>query len=144
MNIDNINNKNIFTRDWAADERAKMLRAIPAPKPIKHRCLAPGLSTKGLCGQDVSILDRRSVKAHLAGRGDARPSWWNLYSCVYGRIFRGATLEEAMYSFHRRHQAITLFTLQVRADVRAIFRAIRAGGTTEGIRYAIDLSRKRE
>lgn len=143
MNIKDINNQSIFSIDWAAKDRAKMLRSIPAPKPIKHCFLAPGLSTKGLCGQDVSILDRRSVKARLSGRGDLRASWWNLYSAVYRWLCPRSTLEERMYSFHKRHQGITLCIFQIKSDYSMLVGAIRAGGAVEGLRCVRQLSRQR-
>lgn len=143
MDIKDINNQSIFSIDWAAKDRAKMLRSIPAPKPIKHRFLAPGLSTKGLCGQDVSVLDRRSVKAQLSDRGDLRASWWTLYSAVYRWLRPRSTLEERMYCFHKRHQGITLRLFQIKFDYWMIVRAIRASGAVEGLRCVRQLSRER-
>ena len=143
MDVKDINNQSIFSIDWAAKDRAKMLRSIPAPEPIKHRFLAPGLSTKGLCGQDISILDRRSVKAQLSDRGDLRASWWNLYSAVYRWLRPWSMLEERMYSFHKRHQGITLCIFQIKSDYWMIVRAIQAGGAVEGLRCVRQLSRER-
>ncbi|HZW12811.1 MAG TPA: hypothetical protein VFF81_06435 [Noviherbaspirillum sp.] len=144
MDSNKINNENIFCIDWAAEERKKMLRSMHPPKPVAHGWLGPGIFSKGICGQDVSILNRCSVKAQLAGRGDLRAAWWNLYSAVYGRIFRRSTLEDAMYSFHKHHQSLTLCILQAKSDFRTIFLAIRAGGATEGMRCAIELLKERK
>lgn len=129
-------------RDWSAGERAKFLRSIPAPKRQKDVFLAPGLSARGICGTDVSIMDRRSVKAQLAGRGDFRAVWWNLNQKVHQMLSPSASLQTVMYSFHRRHHAVTLFLLAVANDFSKLAHAIRNEGAGAAVRYAASELRK--
>lgn len=122
-------------RDWSREERQAFIRSIPAPKRHRDVELAPGLSARGLIGRDVSILDRRSVKAQLAGRGDFRAAWWELNQRLHAFINPDVTLEQTMYSFHRRHHAVTLFFAQIGHDFRALVQTIRHGGVQAGVQY---------
>lgn len=102
----NSNNADINQHDWAQRNRAAMLRSLHAgraPRP-------PAAASSGW-GTDVTGSDRRSVRAFLAGKGDARTAWWNLFSKVYVNVVRGATLEHAMFAFHRLHHSFTLARL---------------------------------
>lgn len=136
------NNFESSMRDWSAGDRAKFLRSIPAPKRHKDAFIAPGLSVRGLCGTDVSGMDRRSVKAQLAGRGDFRASWWALNHKVHQFFKPGASLEEVMYSFHKRHHAVTLFVLGVARDYWVMFHKIRNEGAGAALRFTVDEVRK--
>jgi len=98
-------NANITQHDWAQRDRAIFLRSLhagPAPR-------VPAASSGW--GTDVTGNDPRSVRAYLAGKGDARTAWWNLFSKVYMAVVRGATLEHAMYAYHLVHHSITLARL---------------------------------
>lgn len=128
-------------RDWSGDERRAFIASIPAPKRHRDVELAPGLSARGICGRDVSILDRRSVKAQLAGRGDFRAGWWELNQRLHAFFNPGATLEQMMYSFHRRHHAVTLVFAQIGHDYRTLFNLIRREGAGAAMRYAVGLTR---
>lgn len=128
-------------RDWSRDERLAFIRSIPAPKYHRDVELAAGLSARGLIGRDVSILDRRSVKAQLAGRGDFRAAWWELNQRLHAFINPGATLEQMMYSFHRRHQAVTLFFAEIGHEYRTLLNLIRTDGTGAALRYSMSRTR---
>lgn len=98
-------NTDITKHDWAHRDRAALLRSLhatPAPRAATE--------TSGW-GTDVVRDDRRSIRAYLRGKGDLRATWWNLYSALYTAIVPGATLERAMYAFHRLHHALTLSRL---------------------------------
>jgi hypothetical protein len=99
-------NADIVRNDWAQSDRATLLRSLHAGGKPK----APAAASSGW-GTDVTGDDPRSVRAYLTGKGDLRTSWWNLYSAAYMAVARGATLEHAMYSFHRLHHALTLSRL---------------------------------
>lgn len=137
MNTKN-NNVESSMRDWSAGERQKFLRSIPAPKRHKEAFLAPGLSVRGLCGTDVSILDCRSVKAQLAGRGDFRPAWWELNRRLHEFFHPGDSLEQAMFSFHKRHHAVTLGLATLVHDYREIVRLILTSGVRAGAHRAAE------
>ena len=84
-----------------------------------------------------SAMDRRSVKAQLAGRGDYRAAWWKL-NCLIHRLFTPhASLEHMMYTFHARHHAITLTRLELIHDFWCIFWAVKRYGPIAGLRCAI-------
>lgn len=99
-------NADITKHDWAQRDRATLLRSLHAGRTSRK----PAAASSGL-GNDVTGNDPRSVRAYLAGKGDMRTGWWNLYSAVYMAVVPGATLERAMYSFHRRHHTLTLAML---------------------------------
>ena len=99
-------NADISCFDWAQHDRATLLRSLhagPAPR-------APAAASSGWA-TDVTGNDPRSVRAYLAGKGDLRTTWWNLFSAIYAATVPGATAERAMYSFHRFHHALTLSRL---------------------------------
>jgi hypothetical protein len=81
--------------------------------------------------------DRRSVKASLAGRGDYRVLWWKIHLRIHQLLRPVATVEEIMFSFHLRHHAISLFSLQFEADVKKVAAVIRSDGLAAGIRSAL-------
>jgi hypothetical protein len=83
---------------------------------------------------EVSGMDRRSVKAGLAGRGDFRALWWNVVSAAYQLFSRRRTLEHAMFDFHRGHHAVTLFGLNARMDFRRLSSSIRKHGTVKVVK----------
>jgi hypothetical protein len=99
-------NADITQHDWAKGDRAALLRSLHAGRAPRM----PAAVCSGW-GTDVTGNDPRSVRAYLAGKGDARTTWWNLYSSIYVAMVPGATLERAMYSFHRMHHALTLARL---------------------------------
>lgn len=90
---------------------AKVATPSKANKPLDAQAkkdermveILPGLTANKLIGEDVSALDRRSVKAQLAGRGDGRAFWFNLNCWVQQRIFR-QDLEQSMNRFHSIHR----------------------------------------
>lgn len=140
----NTNNKfESSMRDWSAGERQKFLRSIPAPKRHKEAFLARCLSIRELCGTDVSIFDRRSVKAQLAGCGDFRPVWWELNRRLHEFFRPDDSLEQAMFSFHKRHNAVTLGLATLLYDYREMVRLIMISGVRAGARrVAEDIQRK--
>lgn len=129
MRTNSITNDTIWTTDFTADQRCAALRSIPAMKAKKERNLAPGLSARGVWGQDVSAMDRRSVKASLAGRGDLRGCWWNVCSAVLRKLYKGS-LEHAMYNFHRAHHALTLLRVEAARDTFKLAKEIQSGDVT--------------
>lgn len=116
MRTNSITNGTIWSTDFAGDQRRAALRSIPAMKRQKEHNLALGLSARGVWGQDVSAMDKRSVKASLAGRGDLRVFWWNVCSAVLRKINKGS-LEHAMYDFHRTHHAVMFFFPAIKREV---------------------------
>ena len=141
---ESITNDNIMTTDFARQERISFLRSIKPTRSLKRGYLAPGLPAHGVWMTDVSAMDRRSVKAQLAGRGDYRVWWWQLH-CLIHRLFRPqATLEHTMFTFHRRHHALTLASLQLWCDYRQVCQAIRVAGVLAGWRTAIVQSQSHE
>lgn len=124
-------------RDWSGDERRAYLRSIPAPKRQRDVELAPGLSARGICGRDVSILDRRSVKAQLSGRGDFRAAWWELNQRLHAFFNPKATTEQMMYSFHCRHHAVTLFFAQIGHDYRTLFDMVLRKSVGATVRHTL-------
>jgi len=139
VNRNEINNQNIFDIDWSAQERRAFLKSIPKPKPIRRSGIGRGLPATGLIGLDVSILDRRSVKAQLAGHGDMRAAWWNLNEMLHKFLAPTASTEQIMFSFHRRHHAITLLRLALIADYRRIVTTLINHGVIKGVPVAIRL-----
>ena len=101
-------NADILQHDWARGDRATLLRSLHAGRSPR----TPVISSSGW-GTDVAGTDRRSVRAYLSGNGDMRTTWWRMYDVVYMAVVPGATLERAMYSFHRFHHALTLARLGI-------------------------------
>lgn len=137
----NITNENLFQGDWSAADRAVFLRSVPKAKTVKKGALAVGLPARGVHGHDVSIMDRRSVKAQLAGKGDFRAAWWNLNQRVHALLRPHDGLDTAMCHFHKRHHAVTLGWLSLLQTYLETFKAIQQGGTVAGIRYALSYMR---
>jgi len=142
MNPDPLTNETLMTTDFASAEKAKFLQSTRRNKRTKAVFIAPGLPAHGVWMTDVSAMDRRSVKAQLAGRGDLRVAWWKL-NCLLHRWFKPqASLEQMMYAFQSRHHAMTLARLELMLDYESINRAVRHGGAIAGIRCAIRLVQK--
>jgi hypothetical protein len=139
MNPDPLNNETLMTTDFASAEKKKFLQSTRRTKAI---FLAPALPAHGVWMTDVSAMDRRSVKAHLAGRGDLRVAWWKL-NCLLHRCFKPqVSLEQVMYAFHSRHHAMTLARLELLLEFECIYRAAKQEGTIAGIRCALHLVQK--
>lgn len=102
MRIKKFGNTEIFGLDFAASGRQAALRSMQRAKVRRAPAVSSGWGT------DVAGKDKRSVHAWLNGKGDLRATWWNLYSRVYMTVVPGADLEQAMYTFHRLHHAVTL------------------------------------
>ena len=96
-------NADITQHDWAQRDRANFLRTLHAERAPR----VPAAASSGW-GTDVTGNDPRSVRAYLAGKGDGRTAWWNLFSKLYMTLVRGSTLEHAMYAYHRLHHSVTL------------------------------------
>lgn len=121
-----ITNANLFQIDWAAKDRQKFLKSIPAGRRVfKDKEIAPGIMCKGVLMKDVSGGDRRSVKAMLRGKGDFRPVWWNVFNAVASVAMKNSDLERRMYAFHRAHQFLTLGRLEFAKNVWEMFRMIK-------------------
>lgn len=128
----NSTNADITEHDWARRDRAALLRALHAGRAP----LMPAAASSGF-GTNVAHSDPRSVHAYLAGKGDLRTTWWNLYSAVYMVTVSGATLEQAMYSFHRIHHRLTLSGLRFVHSLAQTATDIQRKGISDGVRNSI-------
>lgn len=132
MKKTNFGNDEIFAMDWAAADRRSMLRALNSgPRP---RAAPVGYSSG--CGVDVGGADKRSVKAMLMGKGDLRSTWWRIFSRTYVALVRGATVEHAMYAFHKMHQTVTMFRLTYAQSVRCTAGEIESRGLLVALQNA--------
>jgi len=86
-----ITNANVMSIDFSRRERRAFLQSIPVMKKHKAVLLAPDLYARGVWSNDVSSMDRRSVKAHLAGRGDFRVLRWKII-CIRHQILKPTTI----------------------------------------------------
>lgn len=125
-------NADITQLDWARRDRAIMLRSLHTGR----RPCAPKRASSGW-GTDVTGNDPRSVRAYLAGKGDLRTAWWNLFSAVYLAVVRGATLTHAMYSFHRLHHGLTIARLTFAASVSATAADLEREGLVAAVRNCV-------
>lgn len=116
-------NKSIKEIDWAKSSRTDLLRKLH-----KEKVMRPKSNMSNGWGSDVAGNDKRSVHAYLAGKGDLRTVWWNLYSGVYQIVVAGSNLEDAMYSFHRFHHTLTLFKLNYLIEARTTVEDLRHHG----------------
>lgn len=130
MNLNQINNVNIRDLDWSATDRQTMLRNIPRSKRQKDVYLAPGLVARGVCHNDVSILDSRSIKAQLSGRGDYRSVWWNFSSGILQCFLQDGSLENSMYRFHKSHHYLTFFRLDLVLKIKLFWSKLRSKSFT--------------
>lgn len=128
--------------DFGGEARRRALRAIPRPVARLGGLLAPGLPARGLIGSDVSILDRRSVKAQLAGKGDFRAGWWNFNVALHRLFNPQASLESIMYAFHKRHHAVTFAVLSATHLYGSVFRTMSRRGLAAGIKTLLELGPK--
>jgi|GEM_PF-1766716 len=127
-----VTNATIWEIDWARNDRQRFLASIPPYKPRRSRDIAPGVPASAVWMQDVSGMDRRSVKAQLAGRGDGRARWW-AWNVGVDRLMHGdAPLEVVMVRFHRRHQRMTWAWLCLASLFRAVRDAVAKGGVEAG------------
>lgn len=93
---------------------------------------------------DASAMDRRSVKAQLAGRGDYRVLWWHLNCALHRRLAPQATLEQKMFAFHQRHHRWTIGRLILIRDFWVMQSIIKHQGICAGLRHAIEQMRERQ
>lgn len=96
-------NAHITQHDWAQVNRAALLRFLHADRELQ----VPVAASSGW-GSNVNGNDPRSVRAYLTGKVDLHANWWRVYSTVYIAAVPGATLERAMYAFHRLHHALSM------------------------------------
>lgn len=143
MKIFNQAQRNLIGSDCSANDRAKFLRSIPKPKKQRDLMVAPGVMATKVWNEDVSGFDRRSVKAQLAGRGDLRPLWWNLNAFLHKLVNRSAAMEEVMYSFHKRHQQVTLARIEAGLDHREVSEAILTDGVVSGWKTVVAQMRRK-
>ncbi|MQR02112.1 hypothetical protein [Glaciimonas soli] len=137
MHTDHITNENLMSTDFAGTEKARFLQSKTRSKRPKAVFLAPGIPAHNVWMTDVSAMDRRSVKAQLAGRGDYRVAWWEL-NCIIHRLLKPcASFEQVMYAFHARHHARTFARLKIINDFWCIFRTIKQHGLLAGLRCVI-------
>jgi hypothetical protein len=141
MDTEPITNQNLMSIDFARKERIRFLQTIQPSKPPRTDYLAPGLAARGIWMNDTSAMDRRSVKAQLAGRGDYRVLWWHLNCILHHRLTSQATLEQMMFAFHQRHHRWTFVRLTLIRDFWAIKSIIQHQGICAGLRYAIEQMR---
>lgn len=137
MRTNHLPGNSLIGSDCSEHERKIFLASLASRRQAKSVGLAKGLAAQGIWMTDVSAMDRRSVKAQLAGRGDFRTTWWNLNNSLHGIFQPGATLEQRMYCFHARHQACTLFFYQAVRDYWLILHAIKHSGLMAGMRCAV-------
>ena len=123
MRTEHITNQTIWGTDFAAAERRTAIQRVPRMKMRRDCNLAQGVRARGVIGTDVSSMDARSVKAYLAGRGDLRSWWWNVFSSVIGFV-KQQSLEHTMADFHRAHHALTCFFLEYKRDAMIKVRSI--------------------
>jgi hypothetical protein len=138
MDIEHITNQNLMNIDYARKERLEFLKKIPSRKHQKTVYLAPGLNTRAIWMSDISVMDPRSVKAQLAGRGDYRVLWWRLNCALHCFLNPQATLEQQMFAFHQRQHRWTIARLTRMRDVQIIHDIIQHRGVFAGLRYAIE------
>lgn len=136
MKFEKAGETNLLSKDWASNDRRRFLRSIGCPKRAKDGYIA-GIKAREVWMADVSGDDPRSVKSYLAGRGDWRVSWWNFNQQLHRALCPSSTLEEAMYQFHRRHGAVTLWRLELARDFGEIVDAVRNRGIAEGIETGV-------
>lgn len=137
MNSNEITNRNLRTTDWAKHDRQQFLKDCPRPMLHKSPCLIGGIPANQVWGNDVSASDRRSVKAHLVGRGDYRVWWWALNEQIHRVCKPNHTLEHAMYYFHWRHLALTGARLEIAKIHWDIMRVIQTQGIMQGARFVV-------
>lgn len=138
MDIEHITNQNLMHIDYARKERIEFLKKIPNKRYRKIAYLAPGLNARAVWMNDISVTDRRSVKAQLTGRGDYRALWWHL-NCVFHRLLNPqATLEQQMYAFHQRQHRWTIARLIRIRNIETIQGIMHRRGIFAGLRYAIE------
>jgi hypothetical protein len=113
--VEHITNQTVWGMDFAARERRQAIASVPVMRPRKERDLAPGLSARGVWGNDVSGMDSRSVKRSLRGFGGARTMWWKAASFALAALDTGS-MEHTMYRFHRSHHAVTFLMLEMQHD----------------------------
>lgn len=136
MPPEQITNANVMSTDFARHERISFLRSLPNMKKHGPMLLATGLSARGIWINDVSSMDRRSVKAHLAAHGDYRVLWWQI-NCVVHRIMKPrATLEQQMFAFHQRQHRLTIGWFNFIQNIRAVALSIERGEIRRALRLA--------
>jgi hypothetical protein len=133
-----LTNTNLMRTDFAAADRQKFLQLPPCRVRSKRTDLAPGLPARGIWMTDVSAMDRRSVKAQLAGRAGWRVTWWAWNCRLHALLRPQASLEQTMYAFHKLHHTLTLGWLQYQQEYRAIVLATRYHGPLAGLRCALE------
>ena len=101
-NYQQLTNDNLWSTDFARSERIALIESVPKPRKPKEDFLAPGLSARGIWMTDVSVMDRRSVRAQLAGRGDFRADWWKLNAFVHRMLRPCVSMEQVMQDFQDR------------------------------------------
>jgi hypothetical protein len=136
MKPDAITNENVMATDYSRTERLRFLSAIPREKFTNEKNI-PRYFVNDAYMQDVSAIDRRSVKAQLAGHGDYRAPCWNLYCYLSRLLHRDKSLEQQMFDFHRRHHRWTIDRMTFSLRLRDLYQAIRRPGFWGSIRSVI-------
>jgi hypothetical protein len=125
-------NVDITKYDSVQRNRAAMLRSLHAGRAPR----TPKVASSGW-GTDVTGNDPRSVRTYLAGKGDLRVTWWNLFSMVYMAIVPRATLTHAMYVFHRFHHGLTIGRLTFASSVSATAVDLEREGFVTAVRKCV-------
>jgi hypothetical protein len=136
MKPDPLTNDNLMTTDFAQAEKKRALQSKRRPHRTKAVLLAPSIPAHGVWMTDVSAMDRRSVRAQLAGRGDFRVTWWKLNCLIHGWFKPRSSLEQRMYAFHARHHALTIARMELINDYWCIYKLVTQQGFIAGLRYA--------
>ena len=118
--------------DCSGAERRAFLKKMQHT-PLFSKCGAS--PSKSMCQIecDVSNSDRRSVKAYLDGRWSWRVRWWNFNRSVHQLIQPNASLEKIMFSFHKRHHALTIGWIELHLEVRETYRLLDHNGAYRGM-----------
>lgn len=134
MSLEQITNANVMSTDFGRSERISFLRSIRITKKLPKALPATGLPAGEIWMRDVSSTDRRSVKAHLAERGDYRVLWWQINCVAHQIIEPRATLEQQMFAFHQRHHRLTIAWLNFIRNIRAVALTTQNGDISRGLR----------
>jgi hypothetical protein len=138
MDIEHITNESLMNIDYARKERIEFLKKISSRKHSETVYLAPGLNTRAIWMSDISVTDRRSVKAQLASRGDYRVLWWSLNCALHRLLNPKATLEQQMFAFHQRQHRWTIARLTRMRNVQIVHDVMQRQGIFAGLRHAFE------
>ena len=118
MYEEEITNANVMSIDFNRQDRLAFLQSIPNMNKHKMAFIIPGLRTADVWMNDVSSMDRRSVKAHLAGSGDSRVLRWKINCFLQLTLNRQATLKQMVIAIFRRQHRFIVARFKFSQDFR--------------------------